>query len=67
VITLKTLEDPVIGPRVQVLCALVDATDVLATVIARNSLPRKGLYGTVAIASAAAGAGLYFSRKLAHA
>jgi hypothetical protein len=40
---------------------------VLATVIARGSLPRKGLYGTVAIAGAAAGAGFYLSHKLAHA
>jgi hypothetical protein len=65
IITLQTLEDPGIGPRVQMLCALVDSADVLATVVARASLPRKGLYGTVAIASVAAGAGAYFSRKLA--
>jgi hypothetical protein len=67
IISLKTLDDPTIGPRVQMLCALVDAADVLATVIARKSLPSKGLYGTVAIAGVAAGAGVYFSRKLAHA
>ncbi len=65
IITLQTLEDPGIGPRVQMLCALVDSADVLATVVARASLPRKGLYGTVSIASVAAGAGAYFSRKLA--
>jgi len=65
-VTLKTLDDPTIGPRVQLLCALVDAADVLATVIARKSLPSKGLYGTLAIASVAAGAGVHFSRKLAH-
>ena len=64
--TLQTLEDPVIGPRVQLVCALVDSVDVLATVIARASLPRKGLYGTVAVAGAAAGAGFYFSHRLAH-
>jgi len=64
--TLQTLEDPVIGPRVQLACALVDSVDVLATVIARASLPRKGLYGTVAVAGAAAGAGFYFSHTLAH-
>jgi hypothetical protein len=64
--TLQTLEDPVIGPRVQLACALVDSVDVLATVIARASLPRKGLYGTVAVAGAAAGAGFYFSHRLAH-
>jgi hypothetical protein len=65
--TLQTLDDPALGPRVQLLCALVDSADVLATVIARGSLPRKGLYGTVAIAGAAAGAGFYLSHKLAHA
>jgi hypothetical protein len=63
---LQTLEDPVIGPRVQLACALVDSVDVLATVIARASLPRKGLYGTVAVAGAAASAGFYFSHTLAH-
>jgi hypothetical protein len=51
---------------VQLACALVDSVDVLATVIARASLPRKGLYGTVAVAGAAAGAGFYFSHTLAH-
>lgn len=65
--TLQTLGDPVAGPRVQLLCALVDGADVLATAIARDSLPRKGVYGTVVIAGAAAGAGFYFSHKLAHA
>jgi hypothetical protein len=65
--TLQTLDDPVNGPRVQLLCALVDVTDVLATVLARASLPRKGLCGTVAVAGAAAGAGLAFSHTLAHA
>jgi len=64
--TLQTLEDPVTGPRVQLLCALVDCADVLASVIARRSLPRKGLYGTVALAGAAAGGGFYFSHRLAH-
>ncbi len=65
--TLQTLDDPVNGPRVQLLCALVDVTDVLATVFARASLPRKGLYGTVAVAGAAGGAGLAFWHALAHA
>jgi hypothetical protein len=65
IVSLRTLDDPALGPRVQLLCALVDAADVLATVLARKSLPCKGLYGTVAIAGVAAGAGVYFSRKLA--
>jgi hypothetical protein len=65
-VSLRTLDDAVLGPRVQALCALVDVADVLATVLARASLPRKGLYGTVAVAGATAGAGFYFSHKLAH-
>ena len=65
--TLQTLSDPVTGPRIQMLCALVDSADVLATVIARRSLPRKGVYGTVLLAGAGAGAGFYCSHKLAHA
>jgi hypothetical protein len=65
--TLQTLDDPVGGPRVQLLCALVDSADVLATVLARASLPRKGLYGTVLIAGAAAVGGFYCSHKLARA
>jgi len=66
VATLQTLGDPVAGPRVQALCAVVDAVDVLATVLARDHLPRKGVLGTVVIATAAAGAGFYFSHRLAH-
>jgi hypothetical protein len=67
VATLQTLDDAVIGPRVQALCAVVDGVDVLATIIARRELPRSGALGTVAIAGAAAAAGFYFSHKLAHA
>jgi hypothetical protein len=65
--TLQTLDDPVVGPRVQAACAVVDSVDVLATVIARGALPRKGVLATVAVAGAAAAAGFYFSHKLAHA
>jgi hypothetical protein len=65
--TLQTIDDPVLGPRVQLLCALVDSADTLATIIARAGLPRKGVIGTVAIAGASAGAGFYFSHRLAHA
>ncbi len=63
--TLQTLGDSDLGPRVQALCALVDGVDVLATVLAREHLPRKGVLGTVAIAGAATAAGLYFSHRLA--
>ncbi len=64
--TLKTLDDPS-GPLVQAACAVADCVDVLATILARDALPRKGVYGTVAVAGAAAVAGFYFSHRLAHA
>lgn len=64
--TLKTLDDPA-GPYVQAACAVVDSVDVLATIIARDALPRKGVLGTVVVAGAAAAAGFYFSHRLAHA
>jgi hypothetical protein len=64
--TLKTLDDPA-GPLVQATCAVADSVDVLATVLARDALPRKGVYGTVVVAGAAAAAGFYFSHRLAHA
>jgi hypothetical protein len=66
VATLKTLDDPV-GPLLQAACAVADSVDVLATILAREALPRKGVYGTVAVAGAAAVAGFYFSHRLAHA
>jgi hypothetical protein len=64
--TLKTLDDPA-GPLVQAACAVADSVDVLATILARDELPRKGVYATVAVAGAAAVAGFYFSHRLAHA
>jgi hypothetical protein len=64
--TLKTLDDPA-GPLVQAACAVADSVDVLATVLARDALPRKGVVATVAVAGAAALAGFYFSHRLAHA
>jgi len=67
VATLQTLDDAVVGPRVQALCAFVDGVDVLATIIARRELPASGALGTVAVAGVAATAGFYFSHKLAHA
>jgi hypothetical protein len=66
-ITLQTLDDPVVGPRVQFLCACADSVDALATIIARKHLPRTGVIGTVAIAGASAGVGFYFAHRLAHA
>ncbi len=64
---LQTLEDPLVGPRVQAACAAVDCVDALATLAARSALPRRGVIATVAIAGAAALAGFYFAHKLAHA
>ena len=67
VATLQTLDDPVVGPRVQALCAVVDSVDALATLLAREHLPRKGVIGTIALAGAGAAAGFYCSHRLAHA
>jgi len=64
--TLQTLDDPVIGPRVQAACAFADGVDAVGTLLARRSLPRVGVIGTVAVAGGAAVAGLYFSHQLAH-
>jgi hypothetical protein len=64
--TLRTLEDPVVGPMVQAACAAVDTVDALATILARDALPRKGVLGTVALAGAGAAAGFYWSHRLAH-
>jgi len=64
--TLASIDDPVLGPRVQAACAMVDGVDTIATIIARKSLPRKGVIGTVLIASASSAVGFYFSHRLAH-
>ncbi len=65
-LTLAALDDPVMGSRAQLLCALVDGVDTLATILARAALPRKGAFATVLIAGASTGGGLYLSRRLAH-
>jgi len=65
-VTLSLLDDPVMGPRAVLLCALVDGVDTIATVIARDSLPLKGVLGTVAIAGAATIGGMCVSHRLAH-
>jgi hypothetical protein len=64
--TLQTLDDPVIGPRVQAACAAADGVDALATLIERRSLPRTGAIGTMAIAGGAAVVGFYLSHRIAH-
>jgi hypothetical protein len=65
--TLWTLDDSVAGARVQGACAVVDTVDALATILARKTLPVKGVLGTVAIAGGAAAAGFYLSRATAQA
>lgn len=62
--TLQTLDDPVLGPRVQAACAAADVTDAVATLLARRALPLKGVIGTVAIAGGAAAAGFWFAQEL---
>jgi hypothetical protein len=64
--TLQTLEDPVIGPRVQAACAVADGVDALAALLERRSLPLTGVIGTVAIAGGAAVAGFYLSHRISH-
>ncbi len=66
VAALMTLEDKVVGPRIQVAAAGADAVDALATLIARDHLPRKGAVGTVIIAGGSAVAGLYLAHVIAH-
>ena len=60
---LQTLDDPVIGPRVQLACA---AADAVSTLLERRSLPRVGVIGTALVAGGAAVAGLYLSHRIAH-
>jgi hypothetical protein len=62
----QTLDDPVIGPRVQLACALADGVDALASILERDALPPVAAAGTVAIAGGAAVTGLYLSHRLAH-
>jgi hypothetical protein len=64
---LQTLDDPRVGPRVQAAVAAVDAADMVGTVLARRHLPRAGAAGTIAVAGAAAAAGLVLARRPVHA
>lgn len=65
--TLQTLDDAVVGPRIQAAVAMADAVDTVATILARKHLPRAGVIATVAIAGGTAAAGFYCSHKIAHA
>ncbi len=64
---IHTLDDPVVGPRVQVAAAFADGVDAVATLLERDSLPPVGVVGTVAIAGGSAVLGLYLAHRLAHA
>ena len=66
VAALQTLDDPIVGPRVQVACALADAADAVSTLLERRSLPPLAVAGTVAVAGGASVAGLWFAHRLAH-
>ena len=66
ILALRTLDDARIAPQVHVACAVADSVDALATVAARSELPTAGAIGTVAVAGAAAAAGLYLARELAN-
>jgi hypothetical protein len=63
-IALHTVDRPEVGPRWQTTCAVVDTTDLLATVAARGDLPAAGALNTALVAGGAAAAGLYCSRAL---
>jgi len=64
---IHTLDDPVVGPRIQAAAAFADGVDAVATILERDSLPRMGAFGTVAIAGGSAVVGLYLAHRLAHA
>jgi hypothetical protein len=63
-IALHTIDHPEVGPRWQATCAVVDSSDVLATLAARSDLPPAGAAGTVLLAGVAAAVGGYCSRAL---
>jgi hypothetical protein len=63
---LQTLDDPVVGPRLQAAAAFADGIDSLAAILERDSLPPIGGFATVAIAGGASLAGLHIAHRLAH-
>ena len=64
---IHTLDDPVVGPRIQLAAAFADGVDAVATILERDSLPPAGVFGTVTIAGGSAAVGLYLAHRLAHA
>jgi hypothetical protein len=67
VLVLSTVDDARFGPQLQAACAMADSVDALATLAAREHIPKLGAIGTVTIAGAAALAGVYLARALADA
>jgi len=66
-IALHTLGNPEVGPRWQKTGAAVDAVDLVATVVARRSLPRAGVALVVGMASGAVAAQTWAAGGLARA
>lgn len=66
-IALHTVGHPQVGPRMQLACALGDATDLLASLAARRALPASGVAGTVALAGGAVVAQVLVARALREA
>jgi len=63
-IALHTAGNPDVGPRWQRTCAAVDLVDAGATFAAASDLPRRGVAGTVALATGSAIAELLIARRL---
>jgi hypothetical protein len=63
-LTLHTLEHPQVGPRWVATLALVDATDLAATLAARGGLPARATASALALAGGAAVAEAWAARAL---
>ena len=65
VATLLTLDDSARAAKMQLACAAVDATDAVATLLARRALPPGGAAAASAMAGAASAVSLTLARALA--
>jgi hypothetical protein len=63
-IALHTLDTPEVGPRWQRTCAVVDAVDALAALLAARDLPFGGAAGVALLGGAAAAAGFWQADQL---
>jgi hypothetical protein len=61
---IATLEEPRLAPRVQLLCALADAGDAVATVVARDAVPAAGFVAAMLASVGACAAGVGVARGL---